>query len=195
MNAHLSKFQAAWLLAALPAAGQGTLIYDQQSSTTNGAGSSTLNFLVDQPMAQGFTPSLSSIGFVQMEFSDPYLNGLGANVYINVRSDSFTGPVLSATAPVLMPDIVTNEVFTFYFATIVSLTPGTTYYLQPVLQSGDGLCGPVVGQFNYAGGISYQGGFPEPAYDLWFREGVVPEPSTWALLGVGFGLLAARKRK
>jgi hypothetical protein len=124
---------ATCLLSTLPAFAQGTSIFDQPSSTTNGAGSSTLFFNVDQPMGQSFIPALPSIGFVQMEFSDPTLNGLGATVSINLRADSLTGAALSATAPISMPDIVTNEVFTFLFVTPVALTAGTTYYLQPVL--------------------------------------------------------------
>jgi hypothetical protein len=128
-------------------------------------------------MGQSFTPGLSAIGFVQMEFSDFPLNGLGSTVYVNLRSTSITGTVVAATDPLTMPDVVPTEVFTFYFTSPAALTAGTTYYLQPVLQSGDGSGGPVGGQFNYSGGVAYDGGFPESGYDLWLREGIVPEPA------------------
>jgi hypothetical protein len=68
-------------------------------------------------------------------------NGSGARVYVNLRSDSITGTILATTASVFMPDgfgTGANRGYTnFFFSTSVSLTPGTTYYFQPVVQSGD----------------------------------------------------------
>jgi hypothetical protein len=45
----------------------------------------------------------------------------------------------------------------------------------------------------YPGGTAYGSGFPL-GHDVWFSEGVVvPEPSAWALLGLGGVVLVAAK--
>jgi len=53
-----------------------------------------------------------------------------------------------------------------------------------------------VSEYNYPGGTVFANGLPVGGMsDVWFREGiVVPEPGTWVLLVVGFGLLGWRKR-
>jgi len=122
-------------------------------------------------------------------------NSTGAVVYVNLLSGSFTGTVVSSTAPVFMPD---NFVGTtnFVFASTVSLTPGTTYYFQPVVQSGDKWA-LLDDQYGYAGGAFYFNGALDPSdNDAWFREGIiVPEPSSIALLTMfGTGLLLAKRR-
>ncbi len=196
MKRYVFTLQTALILSALAARGQGTMIYDQQSAANRdlGVGGATIQQI--QPMGQSFTPALSSVGFVQFEFTDPNPgNGLGATVYVNLLADSITGTVLDSTAPVSMPDGVFAAVTSFFFATPVAVTPGTTYYLQPVVQSGD-QWDVVVGNYGYPGGVFYGLGAPDPdGYDLWFREGyVVPEPPSGLLVLLGVaGILAARR--
>jgi hypothetical protein len=86
-----------------------------------------------------------------------------------------------------MPDGFYHAVTNFYFPVPVSVAPGTTYYLQPVQQSGDANWTIVDDHFNYPGGTWYALGTPNPeGNDLWFREGIlVPEPSSWALALLG----------
>ena len=197
---------------AITAYGQGTFIYDQQSWTNAGVGSGGAPIQADQPMGQSFTPTLSSIGFVQLEFEDGHSgNGLGATVFLNLWSGSISnGTLLSSTDPVFMPDgfgtgtgsfgflTPTN----FYFSTPVPVTPGTTYYVQPVVvQPGSDNPWDVIASagFNYPGGTFYFNGAPNSSgLDLWFREGIVdvPEPSSFLiLLGSGLFLYARRKQK
>jgi hypothetical protein len=126
------------LLGASPAFGQGTLVYDQQSSTneiTNPVGGTTIN--QDAPLGQSFTPALSSVGFVRIWSLDlGKVDSLGANIYVNLRSGSITGPILGTSDTIDFPAFVngnTNQFFAaftnFVFAAPVAVTPGTQYYL------------------------------------------------------------------
>ena len=80
---------------------------------------------------------------------------------------------------------------TFYFSTLVGLTAGQTYYLQPVVLSGDNPWAIALVGDTYSNGQLYggAGGFTapfQPATDLYFTEGiVVPEPSALALVVIG----------
>jgi hypothetical protein len=192
-------FPAALALAVttLAAPGQGTFIYDQQSATNRNSGSGDAPFGVEQPFGQAFTPALSSVGFVQFEFTASIPgNGPGATVYVNLWGDSLaTGTLLGSTTPVYMPNSFFANVTNFFFAVSVPVTPGTTYYLQPVIQSGDSQWGITGGNFNYANGTWIANG--QPVLDgrvLWFREGTyVPEPSSALLFALAAATLCARR--
>jgi hypothetical protein len=92
-----------------------------------------------------------------------------------------------------MPNSFLNNVTNFLFAVPVPVTPGTTYYLQPVLQSGESAWDITVGNFNYANGTWIAYG--QPVLDgsvLWFREGTyVPEPSSALLFALAAATLCA----
>jgi hypothetical protein len=195
MKCHSLLIQTAVMLSALAACGQGTFIYDQ-SSATNRSFAGGYEFQQEQPFGQSFTPSLASIGFVQMEFIGGLQQLGGATVYVNLRADSISGPILSSTDPVFMPLPSTYAITNFFFPTPVAITPGTTYYLQPVVQSGNNQWGIIGGPYNYQGGTLFWNGTPDPnGYDAWFREGtLVPEPSCALLLLLGIaGMCAARR--
>ena len=170
------------LLANYDAYTQGTLVYDQQASPGNlASGGATIQN--QQPMGQSFTPSLSAVGFVQFMFLDSTGNQ-GATVYINLLSDSITGSVVAATSPVFMPNGF-NGITNFFFPSNVSVQSGVEYFFRPVLLSGDNT-GLKADIFNYSLGTAIFVGQPSNAgVDFWFREGiVVPEPSSFALLGI-----------
>ena len=81
--------------------GQGTLVYDQQSTTLI-EGSAPWRLT---PMGQAFTPSLSSIDFVALEIFDATpLNQLGSTLYVNLRADSINGTILGTSVFVSTPD-------------------------------------------------------------------------------------------
>ena len=197
------------LLTGFIANGQGTLIYDQSSATNQTIGGGA-PIQQDQPMGQSFTPTLSSVGFVQLEFTDfnPG-NGLGATVFLNLWSGSISnGTLLGSTEPVFMPDdfgsgngsFGLDSPTNFFFSTLVAVTPGTTYYIQPVVvQPGSDNTWDVVDSlFNYPGGTMYGNGIPNPVgLDLWFREGIVatPEPSSSLLILLGSGLFLYARHK
>jgi hypothetical protein len=72
----------------------------------------------------------------------------------------------------------------FYFSTPIALLSGQTYYLQPVVLLGDDPWDIALVGDTYSNGQLYgsTGGYFLPTTDLWFREGIVPEPSTLALV-------------
>src|SRR6266403_3568645 len=133
------RLLVAVLLLPLFANAQGTFVYDQQSSDESNGGSTGYFIQTGQPMGQSFTPSLNAIGFVRLNLFDQNRNnGTGAIVYVNLRSDSITGPIIDSTAPVALPDnFGPNGFVNFLFGSNVPLQPGTKYYLQPVGPSGD----------------------------------------------------------
>jgi hypothetical protein len=197
MKRYSLTLQSVLMMSALAACGQGTMIYDQQSATSFSF-QHAVSFQPQQLAGQSFTPALTSIGFVQFYFFDPRPDAsIGATVYVNLRADSISGPVLGSTDPVTMPAYTFGSGITnFFFATAVTLDPGTVYYLQPVVQSGDSTWPTVYGNYGYSGGTFYLNGSPNPnGYEAWFREGVLtPEPSSglFVLAGIA-GLYAARR--
>jgi hypothetical protein len=199
MKSHSLLIQTALMLSALAAYSQGTMIYDQQSATNQGPAGGDAGAPIgwQQPMGQSFTPALSAIGFVQFKFADPSRgDGVGATVYVNVLADSISGTVLASTTPVLMPDGFFWGTTSFFFSAPVSVTPDTTYYLQPVVLSGDPLWDVIGGNYGYPGGTFYSSGAPSSSgLDLWFREGVIiPEPQSGPLVLLGIAGICAVRR-
>ena len=197
MKAHILAITAALALTPRGSSrAQGTFVYDQQSAIEPNYGEVFETISAFQP-AQSFTPTLSSIAFIRLAVSDNFsgdtMNGV---LYVNLRQNSITGPILAASVPVTLPPGFGGPV-NFFFSTPVTLTPGATYFFDPQIQSG-ALSWGITGSrlFTYAGGTAYSQGVPVSG-DWWFREGiVVPEPSTFALLVVGAVTVAClRQRK
>jgi hypothetical protein len=167
--------------------GQGTFVFDQQSSDESrilegGFGVGT--------GVQSFTPSLDSIGFVRLVVA----NDSTAIYSVNVRSNSPSGPILGTTDRLTVPGRSSSPI-TLYFSTPVGLSPGTTYYLEPIAPLYNvGLIN--ASHYQYPGGTLFFDGVPnQQTYDMWFREGiVVPEPGTATLTLVGASLLLWRWR-
>jgi hypothetical protein len=195
MKSYSLTLQSLLMLSALAAHGQGTFIYDQQSATSQSFDYGA-PIQEQQPTGQSFTPTLSSVRFVQLEFGDSRPgNGVGATVYVNLRADSLTGTVLGSTDPVYMPDGFRYGITNFFFATPVAVTPGTAYYFQPVVQSGDSLWDIINGPYNYPGGTLFANGVPNPnGFDAWFREGVIPEPPSGLLVLAGLAAVGVARR-
>jgi hypothetical protein len=182
-----------FLLASLVAAGfkapgQGTVLYDQQSSDESYylEGGVALGL---QPLGQSFTASLSSVGFIRLYMYDGLPGANSAVVAVNLRSDSITGTILGTTASLTLVDGRSGPV-DFYFTTPVGVVPGATYYFQPVGQQGGGF-GTLQAAYNYAGGTAFISGSAVTASDLWFREGIIiPEPRSGSLVLLAAGVWA-----
>jgi hypothetical protein len=197
MKTQFFAMQIALMSVAFGACGQGSLQYDQQSVPSDAVNEG--NPIVIQtniPIGQSFTPTLSSVGFVALAFRDANPgNNLGATIYVNLRQDSITGTILGSTEPLFMPNGIADSSTNFFFSSPVSVTPGTTYYLEPVVQSGD-IFDIYYYNFGYSGGTAFFNGAAASFEDLWFREGtVVPEPSSALLISIGAGALVYVHRR
>ena len=133
--------------------GQSTFIYDQQSATNRDILGYGITVQPSQPIGQSFTPTLSSIGFVQLEFVDSARsNGIGATVSVDLWAGSIGGTLLGQTDPVFMPDNFSFGITNFFFSTPVALTPGTTYFLQPITEPGSDSNWTIINNvYNYPG--------------------------------------------
>jgi hypothetical protein len=169
-------------------------MYDQQSAS-NGLALSGYSINQGQPLGQGFTPTLSSVGFVELEFVNSPTR-TNATIYVNLWADSIGGTLLGSTAPVFFPANFVVGPTNFFFAAPPSVTPGTQYYLQPVIQSG--------GNDSWTIQLDFYS-YPDPFYGhgvplsngqrAWFREGIlVPEPSSALLILAGACLLTGARR-
>ena len=166
------------------ACAQGTFIYDQQSANESTGGGSLAVIQENEPLGQSFTPQLSTVGFIRLFLGDGGPATLGATMHINLRSNSIAGPLLASTEPVYMPNGFGLDFTNFFFGIPVPLTPGTTYFFETIIDSGE--TWKIVGyNYGYAGGTAFFQGLPSPG-DLWFREGIiVPEPSSVFLILIG----------
>lgn len=169
--------------------GQGSFQYDQQATNLiEGAAPWAL-----QPMGQSFTPSIASVGFVELYlFHSDSVNHLGSSLSVMLRANSINGVILDVTSVVFIPDGFLG-LATFTFPGPVNVVPGEMYFLQFV-QSGDNVSS-YVADGSYSGGSEILQGIAIPDRNVWFREGVVvPEPSSAILVVFGLGALIMRWR-
>jgi hypothetical protein len=86
----------------------------------------------------------------------------------------------------------------FFLPTALPLVPGTTYYFQPFVRSGDSDNNMNIGLTTlarYTNGVAFLNGAPS-SFNLLFREGnLVPEPSAGLLLLLGVGGLYSILRR
>ncbi len=174
------------ILTACCVHGQGTFQFDQGVSPTNAPGG-YVNIQPD-PTGESFVPTLSPIEIVQFYLSDGNPDQIGSTLLVDLWAGSLTsGVLLGQSAPVTVSGSFFG-VTTFSFSGAVTLTPGDTYYLQPIIQSGDSEQIGLVPGVDYPNGMAFLSGTADPGGDLWFREGiVVPEPSSFSL--AAFGML------
>src|SRR5689334_20567576 len=114
------------LVTVLESSGQGTLVFDQ-GSTNIIEGSSPWS---STPMGQSFTPTLSSMDFVElMLFDADVFHQNGSSLYVTIRSGSISGSILGTSTTVITPDNFFGTAL-FTFSNSVSLVPGITYFVQ-----------------------------------------------------------------
>ena len=181
-----------WLTAS-DAFGQGFLVVDQASGTTNELVQVSTQ-IPDEHIAQSFTPSLSAVGFVQFSQYVPAFPGNDQVTFVvNLRAGAYNGPILSSTDPVILVNHLT-QIGTFYYPENVGVAPGQLYFFEPVLLSSGSLDIGYKNPSSYLGGDAWNNGLQDTG-DYWFREGVVvPEPDTIGLALLGSGVFIWRCR-
>ena len=187
---HVTVAVCCWLAAA-NALSQGLLV-DQASGTPNEITTESTT-LPGNAIVQSFTPSLSAVGFVQLQ---TYISAAssGETVMINLRQDAYNGPIVRSTDPVFLINKGT-AINTFYFSGNVPITQNQVYFFEPmVLSAGNWNIG--YKPSSYDRGDMYSNGTPSGGFvDLWFQEGiVVPEPGTVGLLFLGTSLFLWYRR-
>jgi hypothetical protein len=154
-------------------------------------------FVNIESAGQSFVPTLSSVGFAQFYLNDASPVLQSSTLAVDIWSGSFAnGVFLGQTAPVTVGPFNAGAI-SFYFSNPVAVTPGTTYFLQPIVLSGDIESAGLVPGTGYPNGEAFISGVANPNYDLWFNEGiVVPEPSTFSLAIVGMlGIAPVLRRR
>jgi len=88
---------------------QGTLVYDQESSNDEAVFGGALPVQLYSTLGQSFTPSMATVGFVQLRFLDINPNNnSGATVVIKLRANSMNGAVIG-TSQLAMADGFTGS--------------------------------------------------------------------------------------
>ncbi|QDU45246.1 PEP-CTERM motif protein [Symmachiella dynata] len=196
---------ASFVSLSLASSAQAGMIVDQEYLIEFGWGHSTSR-ATNLPLGQEFTPTLNELDFVDLYIGDADTAvGPGVSFFVNIRSGSITGTILGTSSTVVVADgtntgvnsLLDFVVTRFTFTDVVSLTQGTTHVIEVVQLPPFGTYtmnyfayGGRPGSSTYAGGDVIAGGVPLIDNDLAFREGLlnapaVPEPSTFALLGIG----------
>jgi len=164
-----------------------------QTNTVRPLGMVSHNLLYFSPLGQSFTPTLTSLNFVNLltENGSALTENGSATVKVNIRLGSMSGPVLGTSQPTVIPFSISPGVSSFRFSTSVTLIPGDVYVIEPFVVSGNALIGSM-GTNDYVGGDQILGGATQTNNDLWFQEGIsVTERRGWLLLGTGLLALLA----
>src|SRR5215204_5873631 len=122
----------AFLVAASSAVARADIVIIDQANTFPPDFTTTVS-----PMTgQEFTPTLSSLNLVRIRLGDLNPgNGLGATLFVKIRIGSITGAIIGTSEGFDASDgfglgVSTGEIFSFPFATAVSLTPGNLYVIE-----------------------------------------------------------------
>ena len=209
----LASFAALAALAAVPSSRATLAVVDQQNTVGDG----TLGDQVSngKSLGQSFTPTLPSLNAVDLVIQS---SNVSDTLQLSLLQGSgFGGTVLGTSGPlVLLQNFQTTTTLEFTFATPIALVPGNIYTYQltetaftPYANIDFGFYPDVSFSNPYAGGQFFNpDGSTFAEADWVFAEGLtaagvsapggVPEPSTWALLGLGvagLGVVTLRRRR
>jgi len=150
---------------------------------------------------QSFTPTLTGLDFVEFKLVGLNDDSSSTTMVVDILdsvsgTNGMEGTVLATSESVSVVTALDGyAIYTFNFASTVSLTSGHTYVARVRSLSGNfGIM--ITASDVYAGGqylLSSESYVYTNFYDAIFTEGMIPEPATIALLG--FGVLSLIKRK
>lgn len=148
-------------------------------------------------LAQSFTAGATNSSGGGVELQDTATSAFTVNFGLYTALPSAGGTLLASG----IANVVTGDQWANAFWAPVTVTSGTQYFLTFGSTSNAGVKG--AGNNPYAGGQVYANNYGSfPSYDYTFHTftnnsvGSVPEPTSWAFLVVGLGLVgvAARRR-
>src|SRR4029077_12727482 len=109
-------------------------------------GTLSQNLLVFSPLGQSFTPTLTSLNFVNLLTDDG-----SATLEVNIRLGAISGTILGTSLPTVIPFSLAPSLSSFSFSTPVTLIAGDLYVIEPFVVSGDTLVAST-NTNNYLGG-------------------------------------------
>jgi len=173
-------------------------VFDQVNASGGaiGGNSSTVS------IGQTFTPTLTGIDAIEFNLGT---QATALNAFVNLRDLSaglnFNGNILGVSSIVSVTNLGSLLTYHFDFASTIALTPGVAVVAEIIfdqrwLAEGD-LLNPYAGGVLIEVGAAPGGGVPSSHIDLVFSEGLhsVPEPTTLALMGLGFAGIGWKRRK
>ena len=145
----------------------------------------------NSPIGQSFTPTLPGIDFATFLISDVGSGQPGGSMAVEVRA-GVNGALLGTSQVVNIADdqLIEPAEVQFNFASTVVLVPTQLYSLILIQPTGAFGASHIAGN-PYAGGSLILSGGAIASHDLYFFEGIVPEPGGVTLAGIGL-LGAAR---
>jgi hypothetical protein len=148
-------------------------------------------------VGQSFTPSMPAIDAIEFFMGSTQ----GTDVLVDllegvVGEDGLAGPVMATSVPTYVKTFGEHDIFCFNFAERVAVVPGQTYVAALRRNPGTPTFGFSLTSDTYPGGKLLREGraldSPLSIYDMIFTEGMVPEPATLLLLGLGACVLRRR---
>lgn len=166
--------------------------FDQRNGPNTAMGAISIRDF--SPLGQEFIPTLNRLEVVTLALE---WGGLITGVYpgtfqVRIRKDTITGDLLGTSPSVDLPrgfggsgDLI-DQLVRFDFAQPVPLVAGQRHVLELVQTAGTSFSVELSGDL-YPRGRIVTSGQPDQTRDLIFWEGVrpVPEPTTFALFGLG----------
>ncbi|HNO77825.1 MAG TPA: PEP-CTERM sorting domain-containing protein [Phycisphaerae bacterium] len=159
------------------------------------------------PLGQSFIPSLNGVDFVELKLTDNTTAPNDGTTAVRIREDSIGGSILGTSETVFLEDCFNfpegpgcgiaggfGEIVRYEFQNTIPLIPGETYVLEVMALTSSFGVGNVTSD-QYPLGTMIRDGIPDTGRDLWFREGLIPEPASILLLGAGTCVCLSRRRR